>query len=396
VATVMNDLRYGLRMLTRRPGLSASAILALALGIGLTTTMFSIVYGATLKGLPYPDSDRLVAIYRTRPAQNIQFMAVDIHDFNDWRATQKSFEDIAAYYAETVNVGGVEGTPVRYLGAYMNAHLFGVLGVKPILGRTFRPEEDSPSSPPVMILSYRAWQNRFQGDPNIVGKVIRANALPTTIVGVMPEGFDFPGQLDAWLPLRIDALAYPRGSGPALELTQLDAIGRLKPGVSLEEAQSEMSGIAARLAQAYPASNEGIGVRLQPLIDNFIGPQAEAMLYTMLGAVFGVLLIACANVANLLLARTVLRAREVAIRTALGASRLRTVWQLLAETLVLSVAGAAVGRARAPGASGAGKAAVAGRVARAPRARVRPGAHARLHHCGGHAAGATGDEGRRR
>ncbi len=340
--TLLNDIRYGLRMLARRPSLSASAILALALGIGLTTTMFSIVYAAT-KGLPYPDPDRLVAIYRTRPAQNIQFMAVDIHDFDDWRQSQQCFDDIAAYYVETVNVGGTEGTPIRYLGAYMNAHLFDVLGVRPILGRAFRPEEDRPSAPPVMILSYRAWQNRFHGDPDIVGKVIRANALPTTIVGVMPDRFDFPGALDAWLPLRIDALAYPRGGGPALELTQLNAIGRLAPGRTIAQAQAEMSGIADRLAQAYPATNEGIGVRLQPLIENFVGSQTVTMLYTMLAAVFGVLLVACANVANLLLARTVLRAREVAIRTALGASRMRTVSQLLAETFVLSAAGALLG-----------------------------------------------------
>ena len=342
----MNDLssyiRHGVRMLVRRPGLSAAAVIALALGIGLTTTMFSIVYLA-VRGLPFEKSEDLVALFRNRPAQGAEFMGVTIHDFQDWREQQTSFEDIAAYYAETVNLGGTEGRPIRYLGAYVSAHLFDLLRVQPILGRTFRPEEDHPSTPPVMILSYRAWQDRFQGDPGIIGRTVRANAEMTTIVGVMPEKFGFPGQMDAWLPLRIDALAFRRGGGPAVEGTQLQAIGRLKDGVTLEAAQTEMSGIAGRLATAYPESNAGIGVDARRQVDMFIGPQAIAMLYTMLGAVFGVLLIACANVANLLLARTVSRSREVAIRTALGASRSRTIVQLLAETLVLAIVGAGVG-----------------------------------------------------
>ncbi|MBP7777841.1 MAG: ABC transporter permease [Acidobacteria bacterium] len=337
------NLRYGVRMLVKRPGLSITAVLALALGIGLTTTMFSIVYVAVLRGLPYEDSDRLVALFRNRPAQGVEFMGVSIHDFEDWRAGQQSFEDIAAYYAETVNVGGTEGRPVRYLGAYVSAHLFDLLRVRPLLGRSFRAEEDHPSTPPVMLLSYRAWQDRFQGDPAIVGRTVRANAEMTTIVGVMPETFSFPQQMDAWLPLRIDPLAFPRSGGPALEGTQVQALARLKPGVTLEVAQAEMSTIAARLATAYPASNDGVGVTAVRQIDTLIGPQASGMLYTMLAAVFGVLLIACANVANLLLARTAARSKEVAIRTALGASRARTIGQLLGETLVLGIAGAILG-----------------------------------------------------
>lgn len=343
MSSALGHLRYGLRMLARRPGLSATAVVALALGIGLTTTMFSIVYGAVLRGMPYEESERLVALFRNRPAQGVQFMGVSIHDFEDWRSQQTSFEDIAAYYAETVNVGGTEGTPIRYLGAYASARMFDVLRVRPVLGRLFRPDEDHPSTPPVMLLSYRAWQDRFQGDPGIVGRVVRANAEMTTIVGVMPEKFGFPQQMDAWLPLRIDPLAFTRGGGPAVEGTQLQAVARLLPGVSVDTAQAEMATIAGRLAATYPASNQGIGVTVAPLIDTFIGPQAAAMLYTMLGAVFGVLLIACANVANLLLARTVARSKEVAIRTALGASRARTIAQLLGETLVLAVAGAGAG-----------------------------------------------------
>jgi len=341
--TLLGDIRYGVRILFKRPGLSALAIIALAVGIGLTTTMFSIVYAAALKGLPYERSDRLVAIFRNRPAQGIQFMQVSIHDFMDWREQQKSFEAIAAFYAETVNVSGSEGRPIRYLGAYVTANLFDILRVRPIVGRSFRPDEEKPSEPPVIILSYRAWQDRFNGDPQIVGRQVRANAEISTIVGVMPPQFDFPGQLDAWLPLRIDPLAYRRGSGPALESTQLSAVGRLRDGVPFEAAQTEMSLIANRIAAAHPESNEGIGVTLIPENDTWIGPDARAMLLTMLAIVFGVLLIACANVANLLLARTALRTREIAIRMALGAGRARTISQLLAETLVLAIAGGAAG-----------------------------------------------------
>ena len=301
MSTFLGHIRHGARMLIRQPGLSVTAVVALALGIGLTTTMFSIVYGAVIRGLPYDDPDRLVALFRNRPAQGVQFMGVSIHDFDDWRARQTSFDDIAAYYAETVNVGGTEGEPIRYLGAYASARIFEILRVQPVLGRGFRPEEDHPSTPPVMVLSYRAWQDRFQGDPAVVGRTVRANAELTTIVGVMPEQFGFPQQMDAWLPLRIDALAFPRGGGPAVEATQLQAVARLKAGVTVETAQAEMATIATSLATTYPASNQGIGVTVLPLIDTFIGPQAAAMLYTMLGAVFGVLLIACANVANLLL-----------------------------------------------------------------------------------------------
>jgi predicted permease len=343
--SIGRDLRLGIRMLVGQPGLTIPAIAALSLGIGLTTIMFSIVYMAVLKGMPFEEPERLVALFRTRPAQDVRFMAVSVHDFTDWRAQQTSFEEIAAHYAETVNVSGPEGRPVRYLGAYVSAHLFDVLRVRPILGRTFRPEEDHPSTPPVMMLSYRAWQDRFDGDPDIVGRVVRANAEPTTIVGVMPPLFSFPGMMDAWLPLRIDPLAFTRGGGPALESTQLNATGRLKPGATLETAQAEMSAIAGRLAADHPESNQGVGIELMRQADLVVGPEGRAMLLTMLATVFGVLVIACANVANLLLARTVRRTKEMAVRTALGSSRGRIVRQLLAETLVLAGAGALSGLA---------------------------------------------------
>ena len=170
--TTLNDVRFGARMLLKRPGLSVIAVVALALGIGLTTSMFSIVYGLVLRGLPYDDPDAIVAISRTRPAQNVQFMPVTIHDFEDWRDQQTSFEYLAARTQTTVNVSGTEGLPIRYVGTRANAHMFDLLRVQPIMGRTFRPEEDHPSTPPVMVLSYRAWQDRFQGDADVVGRTV--------------------------------------------------------------------------------------------------------------------------------------------------------------------------------------------------------------------------------
>ena len=242
-----------------------------------------------------------------------------------------------------MNISGSDGEPIWYTGTHANAHLFDMLRVPPILGRTFRPEEDHPSAPPVMLVSYRAWQDGFQGDPAVVGRVVTANAELTTIVGVMPENFDFPGTVDIWMPLRMDPLEFPRGSGPDTGTVSLQAIGRLKVGVSVDQAQTEMTAIAARLATSYPATNAGIGVIVRPVLDTFLGSQLPTMLFTMLGAVFGVLLIACGNVANLLLVRTIQRAKEVAIRTAIGASRMRTVVQVLAEAFVLSVVGAVLG-----------------------------------------------------
>lgn len=341
--TMYNDLRLAARTLLKRPGLSVTAVVALALGIGLTTSMFSIVYGLMFRGLPYDEPEAIVAISRTRPAQNLQSIPVTIHDFEDWRDQQTSFERLAAFVSITVNASDGKGQPVHYFGTRTNADLFDLLRVQPSMGRVFRPEEDRPSTPPVMLLSHRAWLDGFDGDPEVVGRIVRANSELTTIIGVMPKDFDFPGIGDIWMPLRIDPLEFPRGSGPDLGNTSLQAIGRLKTGVSIEQAQSEMTAIAGRLATAYPQSNVGIGVLVEPFLDTFLGSDLPLLLYTMLGAVFSVLLIACGNVANLLLVRTVQRTKEVAIRTSLGSGRMRTVFQVLAEAFVLAVVGAALG-----------------------------------------------------
>jgi len=332
-----NDVRYAARMLAKNPGSSLLAVVALALGIGLTTMMFSIVYGALIKGLPFEDADRILHVERANPSEDIESMGVPIHDFVDWEEQQGSFTTIAAFYSGTVNMAGTE-TPERFDGAFISADGFGMLGVQPALGRLFREGEDRPGAAPVILLGYEVWRDRYDSDPDVVGRVETVNGEPTTIVGVMPEGFRFPVAEDVWLPLRLDPLDEERGQGLFLEV-----FGRLRDGVTPDQAFAEFQGIAARLADAYPETNEGVVPIFQPYTKEFIGDEPTLMLYTMLAAVFLVLLISCINVANLLISRAALRSKEVGIRSALGATRRRIIVQFLAESAVLAFVGAALG-----------------------------------------------------
>ena len=334
---VLRDIRYGARSLRKSRALTAVAILALTLGIGLTTTMFSIVYGALLKGLPFPDADELVAIQRQNLSRGMRQMQTPIHDYLEYRSQQRSFSRIGAFYGGTVNVSGAEKAE-RYDGAWVSAELFDVLQVRPQLGRTFRREEETPGLGNVAVLSYTMWQDRYAGDPQILGKAIRANGQPYTVVGVMPPNFSYPDRQAIWMPLQLDATKLERGSGQGLAV-----IARLRPGVSLDAANADVAGIARRLAAEYKASNEGISTSARPILENEIGPQPRRLLWTMLGVVSFVLLIACANVANLLLDRAAHRTKEVGIRTALGASRIAVVRQFLSEALILAIIGAVLG-----------------------------------------------------
>lgn len=331
------EFRYAARGLVREPGTAFLAVLALGLGIGLTTVMFSIVNGAILQGLPFEASDRILHLERANLSEGIESMEVTIHDFVDWRAQQASFGSLAAYYEGTVNVSGTERAE-RYDGAFVTASTFSLLRVRPALGRLFREDEDEPGAAPVIVLGYHVWQDRYAGDPGVLDRTIRVNGEQATIVGVMPEGFRFPIAQDVWVPLRMDPVALERGEG-----TTLEVVGRLRDGVSPDRAAAEMQTIASRLAEEYPETNEGVSAVVQPFTHEYVGDEPRAMLFTMLAAVFLVLLIACANVANLLLARTVTRSRELAIRSAIGASRWRVVFHLLAEGLTLALAGAVLG-----------------------------------------------------
>lgn len=333
----LKDLRYAGRMLFKNPGVSLMAVVALALGIGVTATMFSIVYGALMRGLPFEGGDRIMMVWRTELSQNASRMSVPVHDYLDWRGQQKSFESLAAYYQGTVNVTWSD-RPERFDGAFITANGFAALGVQPFLGRGFREDEELPGGVMPVILSYHLWQDRFHGDREALGQTVKTNGETAQIVGVMPEGFLFPERDDIWVPLREDPVQLPRGGG-----TWLNVYGRLREGVTLDQASTEFAGIAARLAGAYPDTNKGIGVSVEPFTKSAIGDDAAGILSSMLAVVSLVLLIACANVANLLLARAAVRTKEVGIRTALGAHRWRVVSQMVAEALALAVVGGALG-----------------------------------------------------
>ena len=332
------DLRFGFRMLVKNPGLAAIAVTAFALGIGLTTVSFSLVYGAIIRGLPFPEPERLIHLEESRPEHGIESRAVSIPDFADWRAQQTAFEDLSGFAMGTANLAIAGEKPERQAAAYTTASMFDLVKVQPRIGRAFTPVDDAPGAPQVVLVSDGLWQGRFGGDPGVLGRSIRVNGEPATIVGVMPPGFRFPLLQDLWVNLRPDPTALKRDEGRRLEV-----FGRLKPGVTMAGAGANLAAITRRLGAEYPATNKGIIPLLKPYTEEFIGPEVSAMLYTMLAGVFGVLLIACANVANLLLARTALRSREVAIRTALGASRRRLVAQMLCETGVMALIGAVLG-----------------------------------------------------
>ena len=331
-------LRFGFRMIVKNPGLATIAVTAFALGIGLTTTAFSIVYGALIRGLPFPEPDRLIHVEESRPTQGVESRALSIPDFLDWRAQQTAFEDLSGFAIGTANLAGTGDKPERYSAAYTTANMFNLVRVRPHIGRGLDAADDAPGAPQVVLLSHDLWRNRFGGDRGVLGRAIRVNGEPTTVAGVMPRGFRFPLNQDLWINLRPDPHAVTRGEGRLLEV-----FGRLKPGESRESAGANLAAIVRRLSEAYPETNRDVVPLLKPYTEEFIGREVFAMLYTMLAAVFGVLLIACANVANLMLARTALRSKEVAIRTALGASRGRVVTQLLGETVTMAAMGAVLG-----------------------------------------------------
>jgi predicted permease len=334
--SLLKDLRYGARKLVHNPGFSAVSVVTLALGIGLTTTMFSIVYGALMRGLPFEHGERIIALRRANPVRDWKQMNVSQHDFADYRAQQRSFEALAGFTNGTVNVSGSE-KPERFDGAYMTANAFDVLRARPLLGRTFRPGEDAVGAPAVVVLGYDLWQSRFNGDRALIGRTIRVNGEQAEVIGVMPKGFKFPQNEALWVPFR-KPLEAKRGDGD-----DLFVFGRLKPGATIDGATVEVAGIARRLAAAYPESNKDITAYVEPYTRSFIGKEPTQLLMTMLFAVFLVLLIACANVANLLLSQAAMRAKEVGIRAAMGATRTRIILQFLTEPLALAGVGAVLG-----------------------------------------------------
>ena len=335
--SLIADLRYGLRMLVRTPGLSAVAILTIALGVGLTTHTFSVVYGAVIRGLDFDRGTTLVSLSQDIPSEGSRGSSIPILDLVDWREQQTAFRGLAGYTGGTVNLADEGSPPERFQGAFVSANLFAQVDGVPILGRVFNSDEDAGTGELVVILGHGVWQSRYGGDPTIIGRRIQANAESATVVGVMPEGFRFPMNHDVWLPLNVDPLEAQRGRNP------VRVVGRLKEGVSLEQADVQLAEMARRIAEEYPETNEGVGVWVQSYKD-FQTPQALlSVLWVMLVAVFGVLLIASFNVANLLLARAAVRSKEVAVRSALGADRGRLIRQLLLEASLLAAIGGVAG-----------------------------------------------------
>ncbi len=338
VTNALQDLRYGIRLSLRAPGLAVATILTVALGIGATTAMFSVVYGVLLRPLPYRDADRLVNLWSTAPKRGLPRPYVGMANVYDWKARNHVFEDIAVLRPiANFNLTG-EGEPERLNAARTSASLFPVLGVSALLGRTFTEDEDEIGHERVALLSYGLWQRRFGGDPAVVGRTIALSGVPHTVVGVMRGDFAYPTRdYQIWTPLTFD----PEELVNRQNYSYL-AVARLKPGVTVQQAQAELTVISGQLEKEFPKSNEGIGAEVVPMLEDTVSVIRKP-LYILLAAVVAMLLVGCANLANLLLARALVRQRELAVRAALGAGRARLVAQSIAEIVPMLAVGGALG-----------------------------------------------------
>jgi len=333
---LISDLRFAIRVLLKSPGFAVVAVLCLAIGIGANTTIFSVVNAILLRPFPFADPDRIVAVHEIQPKNDVDRAGLSYLDLRDLREQSKSFSQIAAYTGRSITFSDSD-EPERVTGEAISANLFPLLGVKPALGRHFREDEDKPGAPGVVLLSDAIWKRRFNSDPAIVGKVLMVNAAAHTVVGVMPPRFNFPENELAWIPLMPIVHGEPRAN------RSLAVLARLKHDSTLEQGQAEVKGFVERLAAQSPDSHKGWSGKVVPLREEFSGRDMRLIVLTMMGAVLCVLLIACSNVANLLLARATVRQREIAVRAAFGAGRVRLLRQLLTESVVIGLLGGGLG-----------------------------------------------------
>lgn len=331
-----SDITYALRNLLKRPGFTLIAVLTLAVGIGANTSIFSAIHSLLLKPLPFPEIDRVVAIWDKLPSEGVDHNEVTFANYLDWQAQNQSFEHLALHRWWSANLAGID-PPERIQGFLVTANFLDVTGMKPILGRNFSPEENQPGKDAVAIITHSLWQRRFGGDPNIIGRTITINSIVRTVVGVTPERFNFPKGAEVYAPIPIT---------PELMRSRTNhsyyVIGRLKPGASIESSQADLDNITARLEQQYPDTNKGWGATVFPIVADTVRGYDTGIWVAMYAVAF-VLLIACANVANLMLARASGRQKEIALRAALGASRWRIIRQLLTESVIVALIGGVLG-----------------------------------------------------
>jgi putative ABC transport system permease protein len=332
------DLQFAIRVLIKEKWFTLVAATALALGIGVNATVFTFVNAVLIRGLPFTDQDRIIALGSRDPARD-RNMGVSYLDFKDWSAATKTFTALAAFTGATMNLSDEGKPPERFSGVYISANAFKLLALSPMIGRDFLPEDDRPGAAGVVMLGNGVWKNRYGSDRSVVGRTIRVNDAPSVVIGVMPEDFKFPFNTDLWQPLSTirDLESQKRNS------RGFEVMGRLVPNASLEQARAELQTIGQRLSNDYPDTNKGIQPRVQTYNQRVTGGPIRTIFLSLMGAVAFVLLIACANVANLLLARSASRSREIAVRVSLGATRWRIVRQLLIESVVLALISGALG-----------------------------------------------------
>jgi predicted permease len=344
IESIIQDLRIGLRIVVRRPGFALMAASSLALGIGLVATQFSLIDGILLRGLPIADGQRLLHVAR-RVAKSTDpnvWDGVPYRDYLAIRERQSSFESLAGMNTLSVNLSGIGRLPSNHFGALCSANLLEVLDMQPMQGRWFTPEEDKPGRPLLVVLSYPLWQEEFHGDPAVLGQPLTVNGEPGTVIGIMPPHFAFPVAQQLWANLR----ASPDGDPRERLADRVEMVGKLKPGISMSQARAELDTIGADLAKRWPETNKGLErMSVQKFAFAYAGGGTQTILYTMLGMTLFILLLACVNVANMLLGRASQRTRELAVRAAVGANRPRLIRQLLAEALIIAAIGSVGGLA---------------------------------------------------